>query len=65
MDDLNFSDYISNMSHKLHTPLNGILEYTQILKRKHDLELDMVNGLEIIEQCGYHAPGCANHCCLD
>ncbi len=48
------SDFLSAMSHELRTPLNGILGYAQILRRKHDLDTDMLKGLNIIYQSGSH-----------
>jgi len=48
------SEFLSAMSHELRTPLNGILGYAQILRRRHDLNADMINGLNIIYQSGSH-----------
>jgi len=48
------SDFLSAMSHELRTPLNGILGYAQILRRKLDLNSEMLNGLNVIYQSGNH-----------
>jgi len=48
------SEFISNMSHELRTPLNGILGYAQILKGKPNLEVDVAQGINVIEQSGHH-----------
>ncbi len=48
------STFLANMSHGLRTPLNGILGYTQILKRKQGLDTTQRDGLNIIHQSGEH-----------
>jgi len=48
------SEFLSNMSHELRTPLNGILGYTQILKSRRNLSVDIMDGLTVIEQSGTH-----------
>ncbi|OAB59675.1 hypothetical protein AY600_09940 [Phormidium willei BDU 130791] len=48
------SEFISNMSHELRTPLNGILGYSQIFKRQTHLPPAVLNGVEVIHQCGTH-----------
>lgn len=48
------SEFISNMSHELRTPLNGILGYSQIFKRQAYLPPAVLNGVEVIHQCGTH-----------
>ncbi|WP_428776707.1 histidine kinase dimerization/phospho-acceptor domain-containing protein, partial [Vibrio sp.] len=48
------SAFLANMSHELRTPLNGILGYAQILKRRHDLDVEAHAGLNIIHQSGTH-----------
>ncbi len=48
------SEFLSNMSHELRTPLNGILGYAQILQRRPNLELEMIDGLKIVQQSGNH-----------
>ncbi len=48
------SEFISNMSHELRTPLNGILGYSQIFKRQTHLPAAVLNGVEVIHQCGTH-----------
>ncbi|MDJ0677229.1 MAG: histidine kinase dimerization/phospho-acceptor domain-containing protein, partial [Calothrix sp. MO_167.B42] len=44
--------FIGHMSHKLRTPLNGILGFTQILKRDSTLSLSQRHGIEVIHNCG-------------
>ncbi len=48
------SEFLSNMSHEMRTPLNGILGYVQILKRNTTLSALQEEGLEIIKESGYH-----------
>ena len=48
------SDFLANMSHEFRTPLNGILGYTQILKRDLNLGVNQKRGVEIIHQSGNH-----------
>lgn len=48
------SSFITNMSHEFRTPLNGILGYTQILKKDHSLNENQQKGLKIIEKSGNH-----------
>lgn len=48
------SEFLSNMSHELRTPLNGILGYSQILTRSHQLAEKERHNCEIIHQCGSH-----------
>ncbi|WP_088243494.1 sensor histidine kinase [Calothrix rhizosoleniae] len=45
-------DFIGHMSHKLRTPLNGILGFTQILKRDPSLNSSQYHGIDIIHDCG-------------
>ena len=45
-------DFLGHMSHKLRTPLNGILGFTQILKRDPNLSLSQRHGIDIIHDCG-------------
>ncbi len=44
--------FIGHMSHKLRTPLNGILGFTQILKRDPTLNSSQRHGVEIAHDCG-------------
>ncbi len=48
------SAFLANMSHELRTPLNGILGYTQILNRDHNINEKQKEGLQIIQRCGEH-----------
>ena len=48
------SEFLSNMSHELRTPLHGVLGYTQILRRDHNLDTNQKESLEAIERCGQH-----------
>lgn len=48
------SQFLANISHELRTPLNGILGYTQILNRSHNLNERQKNGLQVIQRCGEH-----------
>lgn len=46
------SDFLSQMSHDLRTPLNGLLGYVQILQRKQDFPVQYRNDINIIGQSG-------------
>lgn len=48
------SEFLANMSHEFRTPLNGILGYTQILRRDQKLTNSQREGLNIIERSGEH-----------
>ncbi|WP_461535607.1 PAS domain-containing protein [Spongorhabdus nitratireducens] len=48
------SDFLSNVSHEMRTPLNGILGYTQLLLHELQLEGQAANNLESIQKCGDH-----------
>lgn len=48
------SEFLANMSHELRTPLNGILGYAQIIQRRPNLETQILEGTQIIHQCGTH-----------
>ncbi|MCP4297263.1 MAG: GAF domain-containing protein, partial [Proteobacteria bacterium] len=48
------SNFLSNMSHELKTPLNGILGYTQILRNNQKPDSVQNEGLEIINRSGNH-----------
>jgi signal transduction histidine kinase/CheY-like chemotaxis protein len=48
------SAFLTQMSHDLRTPLNGILGYAQILRRSGGLTPSQENGLSVIQQCGEH-----------
>lgn len=42
------------MSHKLRTPLSGILGYAQNLQRSKNFTEHEFHGITIIQQCGSH-----------
>jgi signal transduction histidine kinase/DNA-binding NarL/FixJ family response regulator len=48
------SEFLSNMSHELRSPLNGVLGYAQLLQRSQSLNRSDKKGLEIIHQSGHH-----------
>jgi signal transduction histidine kinase len=48
------SEFLSRISHEFRTPLNGILGYAQILKRRIHLDSSQNAGLNIIKQSGEH-----------
>jgi CheY-like chemotaxis protein len=48
------STFLSNMSHELRKPLNGILGYAQILQRERNLTSTQIDGLNIIQKSGHH-----------
>ncbi len=48
------SDFLSNVSHEMRTPLNGILGYTQLLLHELQLEDQPARNLEAIQKCGDH-----------
>ncbi len=48
------SEFLSNMTHELRTPLHGVLGYTQILLREPGLPAGQRGGLVAIERCGQH-----------
>jgi signal transduction histidine kinase len=48
------SEFLSNMTHELRTPLHGVLGYTQILLREPGLDANQRGGLIAIERCGQH-----------
>jgi len=48
------SIFLANMSHDIRTPMNAILGYAQILKRKEDLQSDVRHAVSTIENSGKH-----------
>ncbi len=48
------SDFLASMSHEFRTPLNGILGYTQILKRDETLSASQTTAVNIIHNSGEH-----------
>ena len=48
------SIFLANMSHDIRTPMNAILGYAQILKRKEDLRSDVRHAVSTIENSGKH-----------
>lgn len=49
------SRFLANMSHELRTPLNAILGYAQIFLGRHrKMDIDLVRGLDTIQQSGEH-----------
>ncbi len=48
------SEFLANMSNELRTPLNGILGYTQILRRAEPLTEKGAKGIDVIHQCASH-----------
>jgi len=48
------SRFIASMSHEFRTPLNGVLGYTQMLKRDKNLTLAQQEYLDIIRNSGEH-----------
>jgi len=46
------STFLANMSHEVRTPLNGILGYTQILKRDDTLSTQQKEGIDVIHRSG-------------
>lgn len=48
------SQFLSNMSHELRSPLNGILGYAQLLKRYSTTTSEQKEMLDIIYQSGQH-----------
>ena len=48
------SDFLSNVSHEMRTPLNGILGYAQLLLHELQLEGQPAHNLEAIQKCGDH-----------
>ncbi|GEM_PF-6696503 len=48
------SEFLSNISHELKTPLNGILGFSQLLKRDQMLTSLQREYVQIIEQSGEH-----------
>lgn len=48
------TEFLANMSHEFRTPLNGILGYTQILKRDETLTARQREQVDIIERSGQH-----------
>ena len=48
------SQFLANMSHELRTPLNAILGYADILTRQNSQNIELTDGLSIIQQSGNH-----------
>lgn len=48
------SEFLASMSHELRTPLNAILGYSQILRRRGDLDEVARSGVATIERSGEH-----------
>ncbi len=46
------STFLANMSHEVRTPLNGILGYTQLLKRDDTLSTQQKEGIDVIHRSG-------------
>ena len=46
------TEFLAAMSHKLRTPLNGVMGFTQILLQRKSLPSDMRRKLELIEKSG-------------
>ncbi|QOV89666.1 CHASE domain-containing protein [Humisphaera borealis] len=43
-------EFLATLSHELRTPLNAILGWSQILRRQHAGNADLVDGLSVIER---------------
>jgi len=43
-------EFLATLSHELRTPLNAILGWSQILRRQHNGNADLADGLSIIER---------------
>ncbi|MDM8549410.1 PAS domain S-box protein [Desulfobacterales bacterium HSG2] len=48
------SEFLANMSHEFRTPLNGILGYTQFLRRDNTLTDKQLKAIDIIHRSGEH-----------
>ena len=48
------SEFLANMSHEFRTPLNGILGYTQILRRDPNLKPKQRRAIDTIHHSGEH-----------
>ncbi len=48
------SDFLTNMSHEVRTPLNAILGFCQLMQRDDSLNREHKNNLEIIIRSGEH-----------